>query len=120
MNFQNCFVGFLDVLGFREILKETDRVIQIVSKVESAIKSSNSISSKHGIFPKEPITQFSLSDSIVLSIPVGINIYESYKNLRFLLSAIEKFQFQCALDNIVMLPGFQDTFSNKFRSYLRS
>ncbi|MFN7825029.1 MAG: hypothetical protein ACK5P6_06690 [Pseudobdellovibrionaceae bacterium] len=104
MQFQQCFVAFLDILGFREMVKDQQRVTQAITFIQSAIANGISQGS-HGIFPNDPIHQMSLSDSIVFSIPTGASLYEHYKRLRFLLHAVQKFQQLCAINDIWIRGG---------------
>lgn len=104
MKFENSYVAFLDILGFKDLMKEKDfkkKIEKYFKLIEGALEKSTK-SSSHGIYPASEIKKVVLSDSIILSIPIpkGADWREKFKILRFLLSAVEKVQFSLALEGI--------------------
>lgn len=107
--FQENYIAFLDILGFRELLRAKDfkeKIEKYFKIIDEAIQKSTEKSS-HGIYPAESIKKTVLSDSIILSIPVptASDWTIKFKSLRFLLSAAEKIQYCLALENIWIRGG---------------
>ena len=103
-DFKESYVAFLDILGFKDILKAEDFKKQIencFNIIDLAIKKSTE-KSLHKIYPKEDIETTILSDSIILSIDISNQLEKSdkLKSLRFLLSAVEKIQYYLSLEDI--------------------
>lgn len=105
MNFENRFVAFIDILGFREIVKEKTEVARVMNIIQSAIQTAGVDQESHKIFPKDELKLTALSDAIVISILIGSDKYEAFKSLRYLLSAVEKIQYKCAISDIWMRGG---------------
>lgn len=105
MEFNDRFVAFLDILGFKEILKRDNQEVERIMHIISDVTQDVTTVSGHGIIPDDNITQTVLSDSIVLSIPAPGIIKDAYKNFRFLLHVVEKIQFKCALEDVWIRGG---------------
>ncbi len=104
MIFEERFVAFLDILGFSEIITKEVEIRRIVEIVKTETVNAKEPGS-HGIFPDEKIKATYLSDSIVLSITTGEALNDAFKRLRYLLSAVERIQYRCALQDVWIRGG---------------
>lgn len=105
--FKDRYIAYLDILGFRELLKKAKKypkkgIIQdcfesVYSAIEKSIQKN-----KEGYYPKENISTAILSDTILLSIPVSESLSSGtrIKTLRFFLDSISKIQYNLALKDI--------------------
>lgn len=96
MEYSDYFVAFLDVLGFKELVLSQDRakVTQYLEKTKSIIDEIRKIKARR------KLSAITISDSIILSIPFGAEKEENISNLRQLCVAIQKIQFELALEKI--------------------
>ncbi len=106
LEFENRFVAFLDILGFKEIISNKAEVIRIAEIVESETSTASRVKERHGIYPNKALSVTVISDSVVISIPYGDGFWtEKIKSLRYLLSTVEKIQFKCAMQNVWIRGG---------------
>lgn len=104
ISYSNCFVAFLDVLGFRKLVfsesqndkKKLEDYFSIVKEITQELVHIKNI------YDLKSIT---ISDSIILSVPFGEDIHEGLSQLRQLCVAVGKIQFKLALENIWLRGG---------------
>lgn len=99
INYQQSYVAFLDVLGFKNLVfsnKKVDKekIEKYFGIVNSAIKYLESIPSK------KDIGSIVISDSIILSVPMSTSKEENIEKLRHLCVAIALIQFGLAVNDI--------------------
>lgn len=99
IEYSKCYVAFLDVLGFKNLVLSTKKedkqkideyfdLIERVTEYLKEIKASRNLGS------------IIISDSVILSVPVGDSDNQKIENLRHLCIAVGKIQFSLALNNI--------------------
>lgn len=100
LEFKECFVAFIDILGFKNIVKDQLTITRIDGIIGQWLGTHANIKSENAIVPAGQLKVTSFSDSIILSIPTHPNGYFSYKMLRYLLSIIERIQFSLAKEGV--------------------
>lgn len=100
LEFKECFVAFIDILGFKNIVKDQATITRIDGIITGWLGTHANIEGQNAIVPAGHLKVTSFSDSIILSIPIGTNGYYSYKMLRYLLSIIERIQFSLAKEGV--------------------
>lgn len=83
-------VAFLDVLGFKELLKEKDRIELYFNKVIDILKALKNVNSK------SELEYALISDSVVVSFPYGGDL----ENVNEFLIALGRIQAELCLENI--------------------
>lgn len=99
IKYSPCFVAFLDILGFRNFVvrDQKDKINTYFSLINEIIHDLKNFKIKKNI------GSITISDSIILSIPIDKeNLDETLSNFRQLCIAIQKIQFSLALNNIWM------------------
>lgn len=99
IDYSDYYVAFLDVLGFKNLVnskKPEDK--QKINDYFNLIKEITDDLKK--IQSKKDIGAIIISDSVILSVPIGIDQSEKIHNLRELCIAIQKIQFKLAEKNI--------------------
>ena len=99
IEYAEYYVAFLDVLGFKKLVlskrKEDKRKIEeyfvLIEEVTEYLKR---------IKAKKDLGSIIISDSVILSVPIGETIQQQIENLRHLCVAVGKIQFALALKNI--------------------
>ena len=99
IEYAEYYVAFLDVLGFKKLVlskrKEDKRKIEeyfiLIEEVTDYLKR---------IKAKKNLGSIIISDSVILSVPVGETLPQQIENLRHLCVAVGKIQFALALKNI--------------------
>lgn len=99
--YSEYYVAFLDVLGFKKLVlssrkedkKKIEEYFQLIEEVTEYLK-------KIKIKAERELGSIIISDSVILSVPVGESITEKVDNLRNLCVAVGKIQFALALKNI--------------------
>ncbi len=96
ISYQQSYVAFLDVLGFKDMVfhRNNDKIEKYFGIVNSAIQYLKSIPAK------EDIGSIIISDSIILSIPLTDSEEENIDKLRHLCVAIALIQFGLAVNDI--------------------
>ncbi|POZ54017.1 hypothetical protein [Methylovulum psychrotolerans] len=97
--YSDYFVAFLDVLGFKELVmskapkdkKKISEYFQLIEEVTYGIRRFEL---------KKEIATITISDSVIIAIPMDINDSQNLNNLRQLCIAIQKIQFKLAEKNI--------------------
>ncbi|AUJ70502.1 hypothetical protein [Pseudoalteromonas sp. NC201] len=98
IQYEECFVAFLDVLGFQEMLNKNkkeklEKYFRIVEKEINNLKIANTTI-------KRNIQSIVISDSIILC--VKPNSFEEIQSLRELCIAIAKIQYELMPENIFL------------------
>ncbi len=99
IEYSDYYVVFLDVLGFKDLVlskKKGDK--DKIEKYFGLINSITNILKK--IESKKDIGSIIISDSVILSVPIGLNINDRISNLRQLSIAVGLIQYNLALENI--------------------
>ncbi len=111
MDYSKYFVCFLDVLGFREYVmnnkqEKIDKYFTTISDLKKSILNIRS---------KKDIGFIIISDSVILSLPMEDGFENNIRNIRTLCVAIQKIQFELALENIWIRGAisFGDAYFNK-------
>ena len=99
IEYSKCYVAFLDVLGFKNLVlskkkedkHKIDEYFNLIEEVTEYLKE---------IKAKRNLGSIIISDSVILSVPVGNSDKEKIENLRHLCIAVGKIQFSLALNNI--------------------
>lgn len=97
IEYSQYLVAFLDILGFRNMVfeKENDKISTYFSLINEITNDLKRIQSK------KDIGSITISDSVILSIPLGGSpLSGKIKKLRELCIAIQKIQFKLSLNNI--------------------
>lgn len=96
ISYSQYFIAFLDVLGFKNMVFSKSK-----SQIEEYFGLVKHVTSKlEGIKAKQELKSIIISDSVILSIPYGNDIFERVSNLRHLCVAIGKIQYILAKKNI--------------------
>jgi hypothetical protein len=103
MDTKKYFIAFLDILGFKEIISNIERVNEIITTIEGSTQNIKKGTS--GIYPAEEIEFKYQSDSIILYIPYPDDEKEKYKCLRYLIYATQLLQLDSAAKNIWIRGG---------------
>lgn len=104
IKYSKYYVAYLDVLGFKDLvfskLKKDKNTIEIyfglIESVTSKLKK---------IKRKQKLGSIVISDSVILSVPHGINLRENIHNLRQLCLAVGIIQLALARRNIWLRGG---------------
>ena len=104
LEFKERFVCFLDILGFSEIVKDHSEVQRVMAIIDGVVAEAVPTDGQK-IYPTDPVRKTVFSDSIVLSILLPEDQYETIKTFRFLLHVVEQIQLKCALGNVWMRGG---------------
>lgn len=99
INYAKYYVAFLDVLGFKKLVmshrqedkRKIEEYFQLIEDVTRDLKLIKS---------KRELGSIIISDSVIVSVPVGESLQEKIENLRHLCVAVGKIQFALALKNI--------------------
>ncbi|MEN8252719.1 MAG: hypothetical protein ABFQ53_04035, partial [Patescibacteria group bacterium] len=99
IEYTKCYVAFLDVLGFKNLVlsnkqedkQKIDEYFDLIERVTEYLKE---------IKAKRNLGSIIISDSVILSVPVGDTNIQKIENLRHLCIAVGKIQFSLALNNI--------------------
>ena len=104
LNYEDRYVAFLDILGFREIVKNNniDKLNTYLKTIPEGIKAANDISLNE---EKKEIDSILISDSIILSVKKSSNKEESLVNLLHLCIAVTMIQELLAVENIWLRGG---------------
>ncbi|CAM3857150.1 hypothetical protein [Arcobacter cloacae] len=99
MKYENSYVAFLDVLGFKKLVFSKSK--EDKKKIESYFEIVKSeISSLKTVDTKQDINYILISDSIIISIEQSQDETQKIENLRQLCIAVGKIQCKLALHNI--------------------
>ncbi len=95
-NYKNSYVAFLDVLGFKQMVKSANdsKLSTYFSEVESVVSELKKFDRKRGI------GYITISDSIILTIGKSTEKDENLETLRQFCIAISKIQKRLALNDI--------------------
>ncbi len=111
IEYENCYIAFLDVLGFKNIVMKDNReklnqYFRILNEVIEYIR---------GIESKKNIGFIVISDSIILSIPQGNTKEQKIETFRNLCIAVGLIQMKLATVDIWMRGGIScgDAYYNK-------
>lgn len=112
IDYSKYFVAFLDILGFRNLVfsnnqEKLNTYFSLIDEITNDLQQ---------IQLKKDIGSITISDSVILSIPMARNGSErSLDNLRQLFIAIQKIQFQLALKDIWLrgAVSFGDAYFNE-------
>lgn len=96
ITYSQYFIAFLDVLGFKNMVFSQSKK-QIEEYFGLVIHETNEL---EGIKSKQELKSIIISDSVIISIPFGNDIFERISNLRHLCVAIAKIQYALAKKNI--------------------
>lgn len=105
----NVYIAYVDILGFSDLVRSKnwrEKIERVFEIVRISIQRTSTAATTN-IVPKDPLRSLFSSDSIVLwQKPDDDSKWEEkVKALRFLLHAVEKIQFLCAIENIWMRGG---------------
>lgn len=91
---EECFVAYLDVLGFREILEKPEIIQNYYRSIRQATDQIDASMKKKTVQSKM------LGDAVVFYVAVGMSLNEQILNLRNLLMVVAQVQFNLAIQNI--------------------
>jgi len=99
ITYTNCFVAFLDILGFKELVLSKNK--EKKRKLEKYFSTIKEITEDLELKKYEQnLKSITISDSIILSVPFGKNVNQSLSQLRHLCVTVGKIQYRLALDDI--------------------
>lgn len=104
IEYQKCYVAFLDILGFEKLVKSNDD--RSKDKIESYFRLINDeVNKLKEISSKRDIGTLIISDSVILSVRKTNDIENDIEKLRQLCIAIRKIQYSLALNNVWLRGG---------------
>jgi len=104
INYTDCYVAFLDILGFENLVRSKNR--EAKDKIEKYFQIINyAVNELKRIPSKRNLGTIIISDSVILTIPKSSDQFKNIETLRQLLIAIRYIQFNLALSNIWLRGG---------------
>lgn len=99
IEYSDYYVAFLDILGFKNLVKskkeedkeKINRYFSLINEITQYLKQ---------IQQKKDIGSIIISDSVILAVPMSNNKTENISKLRHLCIAIQKIQFNLAIEDI--------------------